>query len=121
MGFQEDILIHQSRIKNNIFKSFQENDLEKGGEGSRGGKVIGHTKSGKPIYEGGEHHAIMKISGNLEAHDHTRTAKSLRQQKEKLKADLAAGKYGQGATANSKLRELEKKAKLHEDIAHIKS
>lgn len=25
--------------------------LEKGGEGSRGGKVIGHTKSGKAIYE----------------------------------------------------------------------
>lgn len=25
--------------------------IEKGGEGSRGGKVIGHTKSGKPIYE----------------------------------------------------------------------
>lgn len=24
--------------------------FEKGGEGSRGGKVIGHTKSGKPIY-----------------------------------------------------------------------
>lgn len=24
--------------------------LEKGGEGSRGGKVIGHTKSGKPLY-----------------------------------------------------------------------
>lgn len=24
--------------------------IEKGGEGSRGGKVIGHTKSGKPIY-----------------------------------------------------------------------
>lgn len=30
-----------------------ENVLQKaGGEGSRGGKVIGHTKSGKPIYEG---------------------------------------------------------------------
>lgn len=26
-------------------------DIVKGGEGSRGGKVIGHTKSGKPIYE----------------------------------------------------------------------
>ncbi len=25
-------------------------ELEKGGEGSKGGKVIGHTKSGKPIY-----------------------------------------------------------------------
>jgi len=24
--------------------------LEKGGEGARGGKVIGHTKSGKPVY-----------------------------------------------------------------------
>lgn len=29
----------------------EEEDLEKSGEGSRGGKVIGHTKSGKPIYE----------------------------------------------------------------------
>lgn len=29
----------------------EENDLEKGGEGTHGGKVIGHTKSGKPIYE----------------------------------------------------------------------
>lgn len=28
-----------------------QNDLEKGGEGSKGGKVIGHTKSGKPIYD----------------------------------------------------------------------
>jgi hypothetical protein len=25
--------------------------FEKGGEGSKGGKVIGHTKSGKPIYD----------------------------------------------------------------------
>lgn len=28
----------------------EENDIEKGGAGSRGGKIIGHTKSGKPIY-----------------------------------------------------------------------
>jgi hypothetical protein len=35
------------------FGSKKEGDdiLEKGGEGSRGGKVIGHTKSGKPIYD----------------------------------------------------------------------
>lgn len=26
-------------------------DIEKGGEGSRGGKVIGHTRSGKPVYD----------------------------------------------------------------------
>ena len=30
-----------------------EDNVEKGGEGSRGGKVIGHTKSGKPIYMDG--------------------------------------------------------------------
>lgn len=29
----------------------EENDLEKSGPGSRGGKVIGTTKSGKPIYD----------------------------------------------------------------------
>lgn len=30
-------------------------NISKGGEGSRGGKVIGHTKSGKPIYEIASH------------------------------------------------------------------
>ena len=29
--------------------------IEKGGEGSRGGKVIGHTRLGKPIYEHSDH------------------------------------------------------------------
>lgn len=29
----------------------EETDIEKGGEGTRGGKIIGHTKSGKPIYD----------------------------------------------------------------------
>jgi hypothetical protein len=32
-------------------KSLEELDLIKGGEGSRGGKIIGHTRSGKPVYE----------------------------------------------------------------------
>lgn len=29
--------------------------IEKGGEGSRGGKVIGHTRSGKPVYDSASH------------------------------------------------------------------
>ena len=33
-----------------IEKSFIDNDLEKGGEGSRGGHIVGHTKAGNPIY-----------------------------------------------------------------------
>jgi hypothetical protein len=52
-----------------IIKSIQENSVtiknsenilkcfEKGGEGSKGGKIIGHTKSGKPIYDRFNHPA----------------------------------------------------------------
>lgn len=35
--------------------TYGEDEFEKGGEGSRGGKVIGHTKSGKPIYDKATH------------------------------------------------------------------
>ena len=34
----------------------------KGGEGSRGGKIIGHTKSGKPIYEDHKHPSHREFS-----------------------------------------------------------
>ena len=33
-------------------KKLARTPLKKGGEGSRGGKVVGHTSSGRPIYEG---------------------------------------------------------------------
>jgi hypothetical protein len=37
-------------------------DIEKGGEGSRGGKIIGHTKSGKPIYADSNQNDYGKFS-----------------------------------------------------------
>jgi dATP pyrophosphohydrolase len=43
-----------NKRRDHILKGFSDLSpeyLEKGGEGSRGGSVIGHTKSGKPIYE----------------------------------------------------------------------
>lgn len=43
-------------------------DIEKGGEGSRGGKVIGHTKSGKPVYA--DHNHDHKDYDNFSAQDH---------------------------------------------------
>lgn len=43
-------------------------EIEKGGEGSRGGKIIGHTKSGKPIYE--DHKASSKHYRHWTAQDH---------------------------------------------------
>lgn len=49
------ILENQARIRENITKSINPDTtsglFEKGGEGTRGGKVIGHTSTGKPIYE----------------------------------------------------------------------
>ncbi len=44
-----------------LTKAYQPLELEKAGEGSRGGTIVGHTKSGKPIY-----HSI----GESKQHDH---------------------------------------------------
>lgn len=37
-------------------------ELQKGGEGSKGGKIIGHTKSGKPIYDKANHTSHSNFS-----------------------------------------------------------
>jgi len=39
-------------------------EIEKAGEGSRGGKVIGHTRSGLPIYENFNHPDHKNFTGN---------------------------------------------------------
>lgn len=43
--------------------------MHKGGEGSKGGKVIGHTKSGKPIYDTFSHegHKSFTKKDHMEA------------------------------------------------------
>jgi hypothetical protein len=57
-----------------IKASAQLDDLIKGGkktgEGSRGGKIIGHTQSGKPIYSNSKHESHKDFS----AQDHTDAA-----------------------------------------------
>lgn len=45
-------------------------DLLKAGEGSRGGKVIGHTQSGKPVYE----HSSGRKNDKWDAQDHADAA-----------------------------------------------
>ena len=66
--------------------------IMKGGEGSRGGKVIGHTKSGKPVYDS-EHHELS----------HT------------IKKVLNKLKSGQSLTLASKATEILNKNKIHKD------
>lgn len=49
-GYSKEDCKHLVKLVDAIEKGEIEYDLEKGGEGSKGGKVIGHTQSGKPIY-----------------------------------------------------------------------
>ena len=49
-------------------------DLRKAGEGSRGGKIIGHTKSGKPVYAGA--HPLSATYGGFSASDHEDAARA---------------------------------------------
>lgn len=42
---------HRENFEKLSDKEYDDSNFEKGGEGSRGGKVIGYTKSGKPIYD----------------------------------------------------------------------
>ena len=51
------------------FEEEEDEEIEKGGgEGSRGGKVIGHTKSGKPIYEGNPSSIVKKVIDEVGKH-----------------------------------------------------
>jgi hypothetical protein len=56
----------------NILKAFQPY-LQKAGEGSKGGKVIGHTKSGKPIYDSS--HSVDH-AGNMISNDPNQRAET---------------------------------------------
>lgn len=72
----------------NILESSFELDLVKGGEGSKGGKVIGHTKSGKPIYDSHSHesHKDFSSEDHKDAYQlHDKTKKELGSKIQKLR------------------------------------
>lgn len=58
---------HQQELRKSISSSFY--SLEKGGEGSKGGKVIGHTESGKAKYDQFQHHRLLAAYHAAKAHD----------------------------------------------------
>lgn len=58
-------------------------NIEKGGEGSRGGKIVGHTKSGKAIYDSID----KKHTSKYTSEDHDDAAAHHREEKKKLYAD----------------------------------
>lgn len=71
---------NETNIKKSIFNGFSNSEdvLEKA-EGSRGGKVIGHTKSGKPIYQQHKNEAHR----NFTVEDHKDAIKLHREQAQK--------------------------------------
>lgn len=102
-------------------------EIIKGGEGSRGGKVIGHTKSGKPVYShkdaGHESYKDFSIADHLDAaslHEKQRDQKKLHSveesahwvrqtsheevagQKEQARLDKIEGDKAIGATKSGK-------------------
>lgn len=85
------------------FKKAEEREIEKGGEGTRGGHVIGHTKSGKPVYENKQAHTYKGFSkqDHKDAHEaHNKEAKRLH--------PYTLGKSGHDNKAN----------KAHEKLDH---
>lgn len=81
-------------------------DLMKGGEGSKGGKVIGHTQSGKPIYEKHDHESHSKFTSS----DHMDAMLAHSKEKYKISHKLLHEDY-----ADDKERKgLQKQKKLHQ-------
>lgn len=70
----------KSRLNNEATES-----IEKGAEGMRGGKVVGHTSSGNPIYSSEKHTAHAKYSKDEKVQVKTKHKKLLSKLKSKFK------------------------------------
>jgi len=95
-------------------------ELVKGGEGSRGGHVIGHTKSGKPVYadKKGDHKDYKDWSGQ----DHLDAAKLHRDKaylhSQKFNNNLSeGGSYSIRASENTLMNHHNDSAHKHEKAA----
>jgi hypothetical protein len=69
--------------------------IEKGGEGSRGGKVIGHTKSGKPIYgdKSADHYKDYSTQDHRDAADAHHKHAGKREEQEGVSGRLTANRH----------------------------
>jgi hypothetical protein len=111
---QKSIADYHAQRKNNILRGFIDNDLEKAtGEGSRGGKVIGHTKSGKPIYEG--HFGHSYSYKNFTAQDHKDAAEKHTDAKRKNEHTKMAVKLSGSGEPAAKKEEKKSPAKITMD------
>lgn len=86
----------QKAQSNKILSCYSIDDIEKSGPGSRGGKVIGYTKSGKPIYD--SHHSSYSNFSPQDHHDATEVHTNLHKKfKKEGDLDTAQHHYNQAA------------------------
>ena len=137
--FEKGMIDPVTFLKANIQLSKVEEELlvKAKGEGSRGGRIIGHTSSGKPIYDTARHQGHMKFTADehrdaVRTHsDHARLfkireqhaskttderednrKKSRHHQRQAFEHDL----YVQRADAHEKSEHHKKMRDMHEDI-----
>lgn len=100
----------EAHHEKDLVKKSEDNDIIKGGEGSRGGKIIGHTKSGKAIYAAKNDHDRSNFSAqdHKEAHDmHNEKANELNDLAKKNKDNV---QYLNNASSHRKLADKHKNA-----------
>lgn len=104
---------------NEIRKSIQ-GELSKSGEGSRGGLVIGHTKSGKPIYDNPHHEEHRHFTKE----DHLKAAE-LHKKRADLRFKASEKNEGNNRSLANKNEQVgmdyEGRAKKHRELADKKS
>ena len=104
-----------------IEKGFRETDMEKGGEGSRGGKIVGHSKNGTPIYAGSKT-GLKHVDDAISSHgSHSETPTISRGQLHKVRESLSkkVEHLATKASASSKQRAA---LKQHGDaLGHIQA
>lgn len=104
------------RQQENITKGFVDNGTDErlqkavGGEGSRGGHVVGHTKSGNPIYEQMEAH--LRTNNGLRWLHHVNEVHTTGKQ---LAGVPEKSENGDEDEAITKLRETHAAAKANEE------
>ena len=100
-------------------KSVDDNmDLNKAGkgEGSKGGKVIGHTKSGKPIYENANHPAHKNFTMN--DHDDARKMHIAKMEGTK-QSEKKDNHWEQANSHYSAMNKMEHKKEKHQTAAKL--
>lgn len=104
---------------NKTIRAIVEEDLRKAaGEGSRGGKIIGHTKSGKPVYAGAQSTSTFTAKDHKDAEEIHQSQADFHRKQERANARSRAPGAGRLEEAHGQAADRhEARASRHRQIA----